>query len=197
MPHAGTVQTTIRRLRALAVASVAASSLAVGAQAAAAGGEGCAGALAKPGDVSTNALTHATLCLLNHERSRYGLTRLRLNAILTRAALAHSRDMVAHHYFSHTTPSGVTFSERIKATGYLGSTESWVIGENLDWGSLRFSSPEGAVDAWMHSPHHRENILCGPYREIGIGIVIGAPRGVGGPAATYTTDFGVKGLTLR
>jgi uncharacterized protein YkwD len=104
--------------------------------------------------------------------------------------------MVANQYFSHTTPSDVTPSDRVRATGYLGTAPSWVIGENLYWGNLGFS-PQDAVDAWMHSPHHKENIMCSQYREIGIGIVAGAPRGSGGPAATYTTDFGAKGFMLR
>jgi uncharacterized protein YkwD len=197
MPAAGSSQSTIRRLCALVVASVAAGSLALAVQAAAARAEGCAGMSAKPSDVSTNATVQATLCLLNHERSRRGLRPLHLNALLTRAALAHSHDMVAHHYFSHPTPSDITPSERVKATGYLGTAPSWVIGENLYWGILRVSSPQDAVDAWMRSPHHKENILCSRYREIGIGIVVGAPRGSGDPAATYTTDFGAKGLILR
>ena len=42
----------------------------------------------------------------------------------------------------------------------------------------------------MDSPGHRANIVKRAYREIGIGVVIGAPsdRGAG---ATYTADFGV------
>jgi uncharacterized protein YkwD len=47
----------------------------------------------------------------------------------------------------------------------------------------------------MNSPGHRENILNGIYRDIGIGIASGAPipagAGVGG--GTYTTDFGYRG----
>lgn len=192
MPAARGAQSTIRPLRAFVVASVAAGSLALAVQATAARAESCARVSAKPNHVGTNVSLQATLCLLNHERSLHGLRPLHLNALLTRAALEHSRDMVANHYFSHTTPSGVTPSDRVKATGYLGTDPSWVIGENLYWGILRFSSPENAVAAWMHSPHHKENILCSRYREIGIGIVAGAPHGSVGPAAFYTTDFAAK-----
>jgi uncharacterized protein YkwD len=47
----------------------------------------------------------------------------------------------------------------------------------------------------MHSPGHRANILNRRFRDIGIGIVLGAPVivPVSSGAATYTTDFGVKG----
>jgi uncharacterized protein YkwD len=187
----------LRRLRAFAVASAAAASLAVGVMAPGAGAAGCAGASATPGDADADALVQVTLCLLNQQRSRYALSPLHLNARLSRAALAHSRDMVAYRYFAHTTPSGVKPGDRIRATGYFEGTRSWTIGENIEWGTLSLSSPEAAVRGWMGSPHHRANILYSSYRDIGIGIVVGAPPGADGPAGTYTTDFGVKELTPR
>jgi uncharacterized protein YkwD len=45
----------------------------------------------------------------------------------------------------------------------------------------------------MGSEVHRDNILDDRFRHVGVGIVIGAPEDVRGrPAATYTTDFGVR-----
>jgi uncharacterized protein YkwD len=45
----------------------------------------------------------------------------------------------------------------------------------------------------MHSPGHRANILRGQFRDIGIGIKLGAPgQGLSG-GATYVTDFGRHG----
>ena len=46
----------------------------------------------------------------------------------------------------------------------------------------------------MASPPHRQNILNGRFREIGIGVVVGAPRRnvFGLPAATYATSFGSR-----
>ena len=45
----------------------------------------------------------------------------------------------------------------------------------------------------MDSPGHRANILRRQFREIGIGIALGAPVGAGGlHGATYTADFGVR-----
>lgn len=46
--------------------------------------------------------------------------------------------------------------------------------------------------AWMRSPGHRANILSRTFREVGVGIAIGAPTTAGGvlDAGTYTTDFG-------
>ena len=45
--------------------------------------------------------------------------------------------------------------------------------------------------AWMDSPGHRANILRPQFREIGIGIALGA-AGAGPDGATYTADFGAR-----
>lgn len=127
------------------------------------------------------AANKATLCLLNAERRKHHLRPLRENRKLDSAARGHSRSMVRHHYFGHGD-----FAGRIRRAGYHG----WTLGENIAWGSLQWSTPAAIVKMWMHSPGHRANILRPQFREIGIGIAVGAPeRGVSG-AATYTTDFG-------
>lgn len=130
----------------------------------------------------------ATLCLLNRVRARHGLPRLRLNAKLSRAARRHSRDMVRHRYFAHDSLSGRSPFERMRATHYVPRSASWWLGENIGWGSGSLAEPIAMVRAWMHSPPHRANILSRHFRDIGIGIAVGAP--VGGGGATYTTDFG-------
>jgi uncharacterized protein YkwD len=101
--------------------------------------------------------------------------------------------MVRRGYFSHTSLSGATFLDRIRRTGYLSGAFSWMVAENLAWGSASLSSPARTVRAWMHSAGHRRNILTGRFVHIGIGVARGAPAAVGSrPAATYTTDFGFK-----
>jgi uncharacterized protein YkwD len=142
---------------------------------------GCPDARARPASVSPARAARATLCLLNAERRRHGLRALHEDGRLDRAAAGHSRSMVRNHYFAHGD-----FAGRIRRAGYRGST----LGENLAWGSLQWSTPASIVNMWMHSPGHRANILRAGFRDIGIGIAVGAPeRGVSG-AATYTTDFG-------
>jgi uncharacterized protein YkwD len=133
----------------------------------------------------------ATLCLLNAERRSAGETRLRLNRELGRAAVRHSRDMVQRHYFSHDTPSGQSLVDRVLETDYVPGAASWALGENLAWGEGARATPRQIVSAWMASPEHRRNVLATDFREIGIGVVPGAPvEGMRAPA-TYTTDFGV------
>jgi uncharacterized protein YkwD len=130
----------------------------------------------------------ATLCLLNRVRARHGLRSLRLNPKLSRAARRHSRDMVRHRYFAHDSRNGRSPFDRMRATRYVPRNASWTLGENIGWGSGSLAEPASLVRAWMHSPSHRANILSRRFRDVGIGIVPGAP--VGGGGATYTTDFG-------
>ena len=143
-----------------------------------------------PAGASLRAARSATLCLLNHERGKRHLHRLRLNQRLALAGARHARDMVRKEYFSHDEPSGNNFVQRIMRTHYVPAASRWTLGENLAWGSLRDSTPREIVRAWMASPAHRHNILTPGFREIGIAIVHGSPvAGVAG-ASTYATEFG-------
>lgn len=130
----------------------------------------------------------ATLCLLNAERRERGLRPLRQHPQLRSAATGFSRRMVRERFFDHVSPDGSTLTKRVAKAGYSG----WrAIAENIAWGSGPLASPSRVVAGWMGSTTHRHNILDGNLREIGIGIVPGAPmNGAGGRAATYTTDFG-------
>lgn len=192
MPH---------RLRLLALslaASTAALAGATQAQAApaspsarAAAVTACPAAAAAPESASLDTLEDTVLCLVNRERTSRGLVRLRSNGRLATAATKYSRLMVAEDFFSHVSPSGSTMSARIKASGYLKGGRSYRFGENLAWGTGDLGSPVEIVNTWMHSPGHRANILQPAYREVGVGVALGAPGRDEG--ATYTTEFGVKG----
>ena len=151
----------------------------------------CSAANASVKTASKRALIRATLCRLNAERARNGLRPLRLNRRLSSAARRHSRAMARRHFFSHTSPNGATFLDRIRSTGYLRGARSWSVGENIAYGSGRLQTPRKIGVAWMNSPGHRANILSRSFRSIGIGIAAGTPFGSGG--ATYTTDFGRRG----
>ena len=143
---------------------------------------------------ATNIVTTeaATLCLVNVERSSRGLGALTPNGVLEAAALQHSHDMVDNKFFSHDSSSGDDFEGRIIRFRYAPTNVLWEAGENLAWGTLSLSTPASIVDSWMHSPEHRDNILNGDYRELGVGIVTSTPEG-DADGATYTADFGVKG----
>jgi uncharacterized protein YkwD len=172
---------------------VAAVFLAAMACAASSAHAACAGADLMPSAARTAKVRKATLCLLNVERGAQGLRKLRENGRLRRAATGYARFMVARRFFAHEGPDGSTMLSRIKGTRYLARARAWTIGENLAWGAGDRATPRAIVDAWMHSPGHRANILNPAFREIGIGIAKGAPEPVGGaPAATFATDFGAR-----
>src|SRR3954451_5927345 len=152
----------------------------------------CASASAAPSAANLRLISNAVLCLLNSQRTARGLKRLRLNARLGRAALAHAKNMVVRHYFSHNGPDGTPLI-RIKKAGYIPRIGIWTVGENLAWGSGTSAAAGQIMTAWMNSPEHKANILTRGFKEIGIGIVAKAPTG-GGAGATFTTDFGAVRL---
>lgn len=103
---------------------------------------------------------------INRIRQQRGLTTLRNNEKLARVARTYSRRMAEEDFFAHVGPKGDTLSDRVKSAGifYL------IVGENL-FTSTNIPQPvPAAVDGWMKSPGHRENILRSEFRETGIGV---------------------------
>ena len=124
---------------------------------------GCDNVGARAGAVSESALASSAVCLLNVERTSRGLRALRVNGRLSAAAQSHTNDMVRRRYFSHTSRSGNGMGDRIRSQGYLSGARSWMIGENLAWGSGERSTPRSIVRAWMNSagppPQHPDRPL--------------------------------------
>jgi uncharacterized protein YkwD len=132
-------------------------------------------------------------CLINQERSSYGLQAVSPNGDLRQAALSHSNEMISEGYFEHTSPAGLTFMDRIESTGYMHSARSWVVGENLVWGTGPRSTPEALVTAWMNSPPHRENLLRPNFSEIGIAAVPGTPESQSDlTGVTVSSEYGYR-----
>jgi uncharacterized protein YkwD len=152
----------------------------------------CADANVRPGSASEAVLAKSTVCLINRERTRRGMRALRRNRNLSQAALSHTRDMIDQRYFQHVSKSGLDVVDRLTSTGYLGRVRTWLVGENLAWGSGSRSTPRETVIAWMNSSGHRRNILNRRFREIGIGVVFSSPNHSSPVAATYTTTFGTR-----
>jgi hypothetical protein len=123
----------------------------------------------------------AFLTLINQYRQQNGLPPLSVSSALTTAAQLHSEDMARRNYFSHTTPEGKTFVDRIRDAGYTYNT---CLGENIAAG---FSTAQSVFEAWKNSPGHNQNMLNPCFKAIGIGLAYDA-------GSTYkwywTTDFG-------
>lgn len=88
------------------------------------------------------------------------------NTLLANAGAAHSQDMAAMNYFSHTGSDGSSPSQRIDAAGYAWSS----IGENIAAGQR---SVNEVVDGWIASPGHCANIMNPGFVEVGVACVPG------------------------
>jgi uncharacterized protein YkwD len=157
-----------------------------------AGAATCPGAELTPSAASIGTARNATLCLLNEQRAAAGLVPLTGEPLLTSLATQYSQSMVDGRFFSHVSPDGVNLEQRLAS--YVPVNGGWLIGENIGWGEGSSANPSFVVDGWMHSAGHRANVLQPRFREVGIGIVNGSPRGSAPAAisATYTADFGVR-----
>ncbi len=159
----------------------------------AASAQKCQNAQSNPKQVSTHAAQDAVLCLLNNQRTRHGLHRLRPNNELHDAARNHTGYMRRHSCFEHQCAGEASISGRLYAVHYLkNGLRTWRYGENIAYGVRRWASPKALVKAWMHSPPHRENILNPDFRDLGIGIAWGTPSNSHAKGAIYTTDFGLR-----
>jgi uncharacterized protein YkwD len=108
--------------------------------------------------------------LLNAERAKHGLKPLRADPELTQVARAHSRDMFARGYFSHSTPDHVDPFDRMRQAHLRFLTA----GENL---ALAPDVPQ-AHEGLMNSPGHRANILRPQFGRVGIGVLDGGQHGL-------------------
>jgi uncharacterized protein YkwD len=189
MPLPSHLESSPRRFRLLLSTIIASLVVALAVPALA---SACPGADASPSTLRV--ARSATLCLLNKERAAHGLSRLRAHRMLTSAAQRYAGAMVRGGFFSHVSPTGSTLEQRIReGTRYLAGALRYEIGENIAWGQGELAKPRAIVAAWMASPGHRANILRATFREIGIGIVAGAPvPGLGGAAFTYANEFGTR-----
>lgn len=101
--------------------------------------------------------------MVNKDRAAAGLPALKISSALTTNARLHSEDMAKNNFFSHTSPTRGSFSQRVKGSGIKYSAA----GENI----ARYNSVEKAQAGLMNSEGHRANILSKTFTHVGIGIV--------------------------
>jgi uncharacterized protein YkwD len=123
------------------------------------------GALATPDEL-------AVVRVMNTVRASHGVRPLRVGRALTRAARSHSADMARRGYFDHGA-----FVRRLRVFGVRAS----FVGENLASGTQPLSAA-AVVQMWLASPPHRQNLLDGGFRRIGVGEA-------GGLTRLVTADF--------
>jgi uncharacterized protein YkwD len=169
----------------LCVAAAASSS-----PAAAAKPSGCAHASATPAHLAAAAAARTLQCLIAGVRREHGLPAVRVNGRLALAARRHAQDMASHDFFAHVSPGGKTVESRVKRAGYLGGVREWWLGEALAWGQARAGAPRAILRGLLSSPPHRAILLDPSFRDLGVGVAKGTPRGASHGALTVTLDFG-------
>lgn len=106
--------------------------------------------------------------LINRERASHGEEPLAWDNELSRMARQHSENMSRENFFSHIDPTGRDTAARAAACGVCG----WrALGENIAYNQGYDDPVAYAVERWMQSTKHRDNILRATYTHAGIGIV--------------------------
>lgn len=143
--------TTLRLQRSVIIAGAAAVLFGVGAV-----------GTASPALAADAAQEAKVVELVNQARAGAGCGPVTADDRLAKAANLHSSDMSDRGYFSHTTPEGSSFSQRIEQAGYPSPGA-----ENIAQGH---TSAEQVMDGWMESPGHKQNILNCSLKTIGVGV---------------------------
>lgn len=109
---------------------------------------GLAATLSGNGD--TQAAAKAAFDLVNTKRQEAGLGSLAWNSGLEQASAV--RAIEAAQSFSHTRPNG---------------SDWWTVDSNLMYGenlAKGYSTAQSAVDAWMASPTHKDNLMDAEFK---------------------------------
>jgi uncharacterized protein YkwD len=142
---------------------------------------------------TVTALEAGILSEVNDVRAAHGLRPLKLSTGLTAAARQHTFEMLDDGYFEHESANGAPFWRRVEQF-YPQASGFWEVGENLIWCSPSLRAKK-AVELWMGSSGHRQNILSPKWKEIGVAAVhstTSTGEYGGGAVTIITADFGVR-----
>lgn len=107
--------------------------------------------------------------LINKQRTKNGLSALKIDSEVQNVARIKAQDMVNNNYFSHTSPTYGSPFDMLNSFKVSYKTA----GENIAGNS----SNSAAVTAWMNSSGHKANILNSSFNYTGVGVVNGSKYG--------------------
>ena len=107
--------------------------------------------------------------LINEQRTKNGLSALKISSEVQNVARIKAQDMVNNNYFSHTSPTYGSPFDMLNSFKVSYKTA----GENIAGNS----SNSAAVTAWMNSSGHKANILNSSFNYTGVGVVNGSKYG--------------------
>ena len=114
-------------------------------------------------------LEKQAFALINEKRAEIGLPALVWSDEVAKIARLHSENMAKYNFFSHTGIDGKMVNDRADS---LGITKWTAMGENIAYNRGYQEPIECAVEKWMQSPSHRENLLNNRWKESAIGIAV-------------------------
>jgi uncharacterized protein YkwD len=140
------------------------------------------------GEVPAAPQTEVTtmLCLINYARARQGLGPVALVTSLNTASLAKAGDIARCGRFEHAA-CGKRSDHDATAAGYAAAG-AW--GENLYVGEGRRGAPRVAMDEWLNSPPHRENLFLPQWRTAGLAAAHDATVDDFRHAVVWVSEFG-------
>lgn len=103
------------------------------------------------------------LAAANQDRVANSLRPVRLDPLLSAAALVHAREMAAHRAISHRFPGEADLADRVANAGVPFS----LVTENV----AEASNSALVHELWMKSPGHRANLLDAQVDSIGIAVL--------------------------
>lgn len=124
-----------------------------------------------PSAASAGEIEREVFELLNTVRRGKGLTKLEWNDDVAAVARIHSQNMAKEKFFSHRGTDGSMVDDRADRVG-LGAWRS--IGENIAYMRGYDNPAELAVQKWMESTAHRNNLLGPNWTESAVGVAITA-----------------------
>jgi uncharacterized protein YkwD len=129
---------------------------------------------------------NAMICMHRWARAQQNVSGLHLSKKLQAASRRKARDIQRCGQFSHYACSRNPFYWEQRVGFFRGA---YGAGENL---ALTFgpnTTVRSAMNLWLNSTEHRQNLLAPQYREVGISLVTGRFRGSRG-AHIWVAEFG-------
>ena len=114
-------------------------------------------------NVESSASEKLVLDLINEQRRQEGLPELKFDSRLMKLARLKTEDMLEENYISHNSDRYGKVFNMIE----VNNIDYKIAGENI----ARNLNEERAVNAWMNSISHKENILEEEYQYTGISVV--------------------------
>jgi len=123
-------------------------------------------------DSASQRLERELLNLTNQARAAQGLNPLAWDEVLAEAARGHSQDMADLDFFDHISPVAEK-AETLDRVVMAGGSASLLVAENLFWcsGYPAELVARKAVDNWLSSQGHRDNLLGAAYHKVGVGVL--------------------------